>query len=45
MRASQDFQDRLIVERDPHSILKAIIAHMPWARTAFVYIRGEFFSA
>ena len=39
------FKDRLIVERDPHSILEGVIiaAYAVGARRAFVYIRGEFF--
>ncbi len=39
------FKDRLIVERDPHSILEGVIiaAYAIGARRAFVYIRGEFF--
>jgi len=39
------FKDRLIVERDPHSILEGVIisAYAIGAHRAFVYIRGEFF--
>ena len=39
------FKDRLIVERDPHSILEGVIisAYAVGAHRAFVYIRGEFF--
>jgi NADH-quinone oxidoreductase subunit F len=39
------FKDRLVVERDPHSILEGVIiaAYAVGARRAFVYIRGEFF--
>jgi NADH-quinone oxidoreductase subunit F len=39
------FKDRLIVERDPHSILEGVIisAYAVGAQRAFVYIRGEFF--
>ncbi len=39
------FKDRLIVERDPHSILEGLIiaAYAIGAHRAFVYIRGEFF--
>jgi len=39
------FKDRLIVERDPHSILEGVIisAYAIGAQHAFVYIRGEFF--
>jgi NADH-quinone oxidoreductase subunit F len=39
------FKDRLIVERDPHSILEGAIiaAYAVGAQRAFVYIRGEFF--
>ena len=39
------FKDRLLVERDPHSIIEgAIIAsYAVGAHRAFVYIRGEFF--
>ncbi|HQJ08042.1 MAG TPA: NADH-quinone oxidoreductase subunit NuoF [Deltaproteobacteria bacterium] len=39
------FKDRLIVERDPHSILEGVIiaAYAVGANRAFVYIRGEFF--
>ena len=39
------FKDRLIVERDPHSILEGVIisAYAVGAERAFVYIRGEFF--
>jgi NADH-quinone oxidoreductase subunit F len=39
------FKDRLIVERDPHSILEGVIiaAYAVGANKAFVYIRGEFF--
>lgn len=39
------FKDRLIVERDPHSILEGLIiaAYAVGVRRAFVYIRGEFF--
>lgn len=39
------FKDRLIVERDPHSILEGVIiaSYAIGAHRAFVYIRGEFF--
>jgi NADH-quinone oxidoreductase subunit F len=39
------FKDRLIVERDPHSILEGVIisAYAVGAQRAFVYVRGEFF--
>jgi NADH-quinone oxidoreductase subunit F len=39
------FKDRLIVERDPHSILEGVIitAYAVGAHRAYVYIRGEFF--
>jgi NADH-quinone oxidoreductase subunit F len=39
------YKDRLIVERDPHSILEGVIiaAYAVGAHRAFVYIRGEFF--
>ena len=39
------FKDRLIVERDPHSILEGVIisSYAVGANRAFVYIRGEFF--
>lgn len=39
------FKDRLIVERDPHSILEGVIiaSYAVGAHRAFVYIRGEFF--
>ena len=39
------FKDRLLVERDPHSIIEGVIiaAYAVGARRAFVYIRGEFF--
>ncbi len=39
------FKDRLIVERDPHSILEGLIiaSYAIGAHRAFVYIRGEFF--
>lgn len=39
------FKDRLIVERDPHTILEGLIiaAYAVGAQRAFVYIRGEFF--
>jgi NADH-quinone oxidoreductase subunit F len=39
------FKDRLIVERDPHSILEGVViaAYAIGAHRAFVYIRGEFF--
>lgn len=39
------FKDRLIVERDPHSILEGVIitAYAVGVHRAFVYIRGEFF--
>ena len=39
------FKDRLIVERDPHSILEGVIiaAYAVGIHRAFVYIRGEFF--
>ena len=39
------FKDRLLVERDPHSILEGLIiaAYAMGVHRAFVYIRGEFF--
>ena len=39
------FKDRLIVERDPHTILEGVIiaSYAIGAHRAFVYIRGEFF--
>ena len=39
------FKDRLIVERDPHSILEGVIiaCYAIGAHRAYVYIRGEFF--
>jgi NADH-quinone oxidoreductase subunit F len=39
------FKDRLIVERDPHSILEGVIiaAYALGVNRAFIYIRGEFF--
>ncbi len=39
------FKDRLIVERDPHSILEGVIiaSYAVGIQRAFVYIRGEFF--
>ena len=39
------FKDRLLVERDPHSVIEGVIiaAYAVGARRAFVYIRGEFF--
>lgn len=39
------FKDRLIVERDPHSILEGLIiaSYAVGVHRAFVYIRGEFF--
>ncbi|HEX9117859.1 MAG TPA: NADH-quinone oxidoreductase subunit NuoF [Anaerolineae bacterium] len=39
------FKDRLIVERDPHSILEGVIiaSYALGVHRAFVYIRGEFF--
>jgi NADH-quinone oxidoreductase subunit F len=38
------FKDRLLIEKDPHLILEGIIlsAWAIQARTAFIYIRGEF---
>jgi len=40
------FKDRLLVERDPHSIIEgvSIAAFSVGAHRAFVYIRGEFFA-
>lgn len=40
------FKDRLLIERDPHSIIEgvAIAAYAVGAHRAFVYIRGEFFA-
>jgi NADH-quinone oxidoreductase subunit F len=39
------FKDRLIIERDPHSVLEGVIiaAYALGVHRAFVYIRGEFF--
>jgi len=39
------FKDRLLVERDPHSIIEGAIiaAYAVGAQRAFIYIRGEFF--
>jgi NADH-quinone oxidoreductase subunit F len=39
------FKDRLLIEHDPHSIIEGTIiaAYAVNARSAFVYIRGEFF--
>jgi len=38
------FKDRLIIERDPHSLIEGtlIAAFAIQSRTAFIYIRGEF---
>jgi NADH-quinone oxidoreductase subunit F len=38
------FKDRLIIERDPHQLIEATVvaAHAIRAKTAYVYIRGEF---
>jgi len=38
------FKDREIMEHDPHLLLEgmAIVAHAIGAKTAFIYIRGEF---
>jgi NADH-quinone oxidoreductase subunit F len=38
------FKDRLLMERDPHAVIEgmAIAAHAIHARTAFIYVRGEF---
>jgi NADH-quinone oxidoreductase subunit F len=38
------FKDRLLMERDPHAVIEgtAIAAHAIGARTAFIYVRGEF---
>jgi NADH-quinone oxidoreductase subunit F len=38
------FKDRLIIERDPHQLIEGIVvsAHAIRARTAYVYLRGEF---
>jgi NADH-quinone oxidoreductase subunit F len=38
------FKDRLLIERDPHQLIEGIVvsAHAIRARTAYVYIRGEF---
>jgi len=40
------FKDRLLVERDPHSIIEGVIiaAYAVGAHRAYVYIRGEFFT-
>ena len=39
------FKDRLLVERDPHSVIEGVIiaSYAVGAHRAFVYIRGEFF--
>ena len=39
------FKDRLLVERDPHSVIEGTIiaSYAVGAHRAFVYIRGEFF--
>jgi NADH-quinone oxidoreductase subunit F len=39
------FKDRLLIERDPHSVIEGTIiaAYAVGAHRAFVYIRGEFF--
>ena len=39
------FKDRLLVERDPHSIIEGVViaSYAVGAHRAFVYIRGEFF--
>jgi NADH-quinone oxidoreductase subunit F len=38
------FKDRLIIERDPHQLIEGILvsAHAIRAKTAYVYMRGEF---
>jgi NADH-quinone oxidoreductase subunit F len=38
------YKDRVIIERDPHRLIEAIVVscHAIRARTAYVYIRGEF---
>jgi len=40
------FKDRLLIERDPHSVIEGTIiaAYAVGAHRAFVYIRGEFFT-
>src|SRR6185295_3978168 len=39
------FKDRLIIEEDPHQLIEGIIlsAYALRCRTAFIYIRGEFY--
>jgi NADH-quinone oxidoreductase subunit F len=38
------YKDRVIIERDPHRLIEATVAsaHAIRARTAYIYIRGEF---
>jgi NADH-quinone oxidoreductase subunit F len=38
------YKDRVIIERDPHRLIEAIIVscHAIRAKTAYIYIRGEF---
>jgi NADH-quinone oxidoreductase subunit F len=38
------YKDRVIIERDPHRLIEAVVVscHAIRARTAYVYIRGEF---
>src|SRR5512143_3737541 len=38
------FKDRQIIERDPHRLIEAVVVscHAIRAKTAYVYIRGEF---
>src|SRR5918911_5118576 len=40
------FKDRLLIERDPHSLIEGtlIAAYAIQSHTAFIYIRGEFAS-
>ncbi len=40
------FKDRLLIERDPHSVIEGVIiaAYAVGAHRAYVYIRGEFFT-
>jgi len=38
------YKDRLIIERDPHQLIEATVisAHAIRAKTAYIYVRGEF---
>ena len=38
------YKDRLLIERDPHQLIEAIVvsAYAVQAKTAYIYIRGEF---